>query len=189
MHTGDFRAEPWFLESLTRNPYLQPYLYPHEAQSVFSKPTLSTTLEAIYLDTACVLSPLAVPSKDRATSGLVELMKLFPQSAYFFINSWTWGYEDVLKAIARAFQSEVRHSFLFLFSTLNPYRSTSTDTNILYISAYRTPFYAGSQILMRLRLAFMHANDSIDVNMSLLIMSLGSCTRTLLVTRENELCM
>ena len=26
LHTGDFRAEPWFLESIKRNPFLQPYL-------------------------------------------------------------------------------------------------------------------------------------------------------------------
>ena len=34
-------------------------------------------------------------------------MKHFPESVYFFINSWTWGYEDILKAIAREFQSQV----------------------------------------------------------------------------------
>ncbi|KAG5653171.1 hypothetical protein H0H81_002013, partial [Sphagnurus paluster] len=99
IHTGDFRAEPWFLESMSRNPFLQPYLAPH---SSITKP-----LEAIYLDTASVLSTLCVPSKsqEKATSGLVELMRLIPESAYFFINSWTWGYEDVLKAISREFGS------------------------------------------------------------------------------------
>ena len=25
LHTGDFRAEPWFLDGLTRHPSLQPY--------------------------------------------------------------------------------------------------------------------------------------------------------------------
>jgi DNA cross-link repair 1C protein len=34
-------------------------------------------------------------------------MKLYPNDVYFFINSWTWGYEDVLKAVARAFNSKV----------------------------------------------------------------------------------
>lgn len=101
LHTGDFRAEPWFLESLTRNPFLQPYLY-SERQGPINK-----TLEAIFLDTACVLSPAQVPTKAAATSGLVELMELFPQSANFFLNTWTWGYEDVLKAVAKAFQSKI----------------------------------------------------------------------------------
>ena len=40
-------------------------------------------------------------------AGLIELMKIFPDSVYFFINCWTWGYEDILKAIAREFQSQV----------------------------------------------------------------------------------
>ncbi|KAF5341200.1 hypothetical protein D9611_005904 [Ephemerocybe angulata] len=106
LHTGDFRAEPWFLESLTRNPFLQPYLY-SERQGPINK-----TLEAIFLDTACVLSPAQVPTKAAATSGLVELMELFPQSANFFLNTWTWGYEDVLKAVAKAFQSKASHLFI-----------------------------------------------------------------------------
>ncbi|KAJ6563586.1 beta-lactamase-like protein [Mycena vulgaris] len=104
LHTGDFRAEPWFLDSITRNPFLQSYL-----ASPDSTPgdTLSKSLEAIYLDTASVMSSAAVPTKADATAGLVELMKLLPPTTYFFINSWTWGYEDVLKAVSRAFRSPV----------------------------------------------------------------------------------
>jgi len=89
---------------------------------------VSTTLEVIYLDTASVLSDLQIVTKvrtvfnlhisvrfnrlqDCATMGLIELMKRFPDSVYFFINSWTWGYEDILKAIAREFQSQVMPFF------------------------------------------------------------------------------
>lgn len=69
LHTGDFRAEPWFLESITRNPILQPYLSPTAVPShsdVLNEdvsPVLTRTLEAIYLDTACVMSELNIPSK------------------------------------------------------------------------------------------------------------------------------
>lgn len=35
-------------------------------------------------------------------------MKCYPPHTRFFINTWTWGYEDILKAIARAFDSKVR---------------------------------------------------------------------------------
>jgi hypothetical protein len=68
LHTGDFRAEPWFLDSLTRNPSLQPYLAPRNAATITresgkANSTIVKTLEAIYLDTACVLSKLSVPSK------------------------------------------------------------------------------------------------------------------------------
>ncbi|TFK19414.1 hypothetical protein FA15DRAFT_674467 [Coprinopsis marcescibilis] len=105
LHTGDFRAEPWFLDSLTRNPFLQPYL--HNESSEGKPCPLTRTLEAIYLDTASVLYSKEVPTKHSATSGLVTLMKLFPETTYFFINTWTWGYEDVLKAVASAFQTPI----------------------------------------------------------------------------------
>ncbi|KAF8885084.1 hypothetical protein CPB84DRAFT_1788683 [Gymnopilus junonius] len=111
LHTGDFRAEPWFLESIVRNSFLQPYLSSFQSFTLNSNKSIpnafNKTLEAIYLDTACVMSPLNIPTKESATSGLVGLMMLFPQSVYFFINSWTWGYEDILKAVARAFQSHI----------------------------------------------------------------------------------
>ncbi|KIJ08475.1 hypothetical protein PAXINDRAFT_102543 [Paxillus involutus ATCC 200175] len=117
LHTGDLRAEPWFLSSMTRNPFLQPYLADSaEDLRVFvarregthaEAAGLVRTLEAMYLDTACLLSPVVVPSKGHAVQGLVELIALFPSSTYFFINSWTWGYEDVLKGIARAFHCKI----------------------------------------------------------------------------------
>ncbi|KAJ7474010.1 beta-lactamase-like protein, partial [Mycena latifolia] len=107
LHTGDFRAEPWFLESITRNPFLQPYLASLDAHSSGSGDPLSKTLEAIYLDTASVMSSAIVPTKADATTGLVNLMKLYPPTTYFFINSWTWGYEDVLKAVSRAFRAPI----------------------------------------------------------------------------------
>ncbi|KAJ7620985.1 beta-lactamase-like protein [Roridomyces roridus] len=104
LHTGDFRAEPWFLDSIIHNPFLQPYLATDDSHS---DGTFNERLDAIYLDTACVMSSSAVPTKACATAGLIQLMKLLPPTAYFFINSWTWGYEDVLKAISRAFRSKI----------------------------------------------------------------------------------
>ena len=67
LHTGDFRAEPWFLESLHRNPFLQPYLAlddstPHQVSRTVN-PAILKTLDSIYLDTACVLSTVSVPTK------------------------------------------------------------------------------------------------------------------------------
>ncbi|KAJ7057047.1 beta-lactamase-like protein, partial [Mycena amicta] len=101
LHTGDFRAEPWFLDSLTHNPLLQPYLASNDGMPG-QKP-----LEAIHMDTECVFNTAPVPTKAQATAGLIELMKLLPEDTYFFINSWTWGYEDVLKVISNAFRSRI----------------------------------------------------------------------------------
>jgi hypothetical protein len=71
LHTGDFRAEPWFLDNIRRNSFLQPYLAPPKAQGVtpelldekFSHIPLFKTLDAIYLDTACLFSTDEVPTK------------------------------------------------------------------------------------------------------------------------------
>ncbi|CAL1712191.1 unnamed protein product [Somion occarium] len=113
LHTGDFRAEPWFLDSLKRNPYLQQYVAPpslrprHGPGSCSASRGITKTLDAIYLDTACMFGTEDVPSKDEACNGLMSLMALIPDSSLFFINSWTWGYEDVLKAVARTFQTKI----------------------------------------------------------------------------------
>ncbi|KAF8999333.1 beta-lactamase-like protein [Cyathus striatus] len=104
LHTGDIRIEPWFLDSLKRNPYLQPYLYPDAAAST---QTISKILEAIYLDTASVFTTFSVPTKEEATDGLIELMRMYPPDTHFFLNCWTWGYEDVMKGVARGFQSMI----------------------------------------------------------------------------------
>ena len=69
LHTGDFRAEPWFLESLTRNPLFQRYLSPQDQERVTSDPkqplahSVNSTLEVIYLDTASALSNLQIVTK------------------------------------------------------------------------------------------------------------------------------
>ena len=74
LHTGDFRAEPWFLDDIRRNPFLQPYLTPPETpgsavlgqrDSKYQGDRLYKTLDAIYLDTACLLSTTEVPTKVR----------------------------------------------------------------------------------------------------------------------------
>ncbi|OJA18082.1 hypothetical protein AZE42_09062 [Rhizopogon vesiculosus] len=136
LHTGDLRAEPWFLTSLTRNPFLQPYIPDGEEdlRVVIARGdrqgSLTKTLNAIYLDTACLLRGSMVPTKDNAVKGLVELIALFDTDTYFFVNAWTWGYEDVLKGIARAFQCKLvpleRHSplpeLLNLVSLFRPHR-------------------------------------------------------------------
>lgn len=62
LHTGDFRAETWFLESLKRNPFIQRYIC--KSRTLPSVDVLPT-LDAIYLDTACLLSDYEVPPKVR----------------------------------------------------------------------------------------------------------------------------
>ncbi|KAI6027337.1 beta-lactamase-like protein [Pisolithus microcarpus] len=133
LHTGDMRAEPWFLSSLARNPFLQRYLADSAKnlnvlvarnEVIHMEATgLVKTLEAIYLDTAGLLSITMVPTKECAVQGLVELIAMFPTTTYFFINSWTWGYEDILKGIALAFHCKIhfdRYKYAIYTHTSDP---------------------------------------------------------------------
>ncbi|KAI0632302.1 hypothetical protein C8Q77DRAFT_1265751 [Trametes polyzona] len=112
LHTGDLRAEPWFLDSLRHNPFIQRYLDPsaYGPQPRHRRPhnrAASPKLEAIYLDTACLMNTYEVPTKAEAAAGLSALMSLYPETTRFFINAWTWGYEDIYKAVARTFGAKV----------------------------------------------------------------------------------
>ncbi|KAI0715641.1 beta-lactamase-like protein [Cerioporus squamosus] len=109
LHTGDLRAEPWFLEALKRNPHIQQYIATARPVCKSSEyPTAEPPrLDAIYLDTACILSDYDVPPKDEAAAQLASLMSLYPPSTRFFLNLWTWGYEEIYKAIARTFGAKI----------------------------------------------------------------------------------
>lgn len=86
---------------------MQPYIAPPDTSSA---PAITKRLETIYLDTACMFGTNVVPPKDEAVNALVELMQSYPPSTRFFLNCWTWGYEDLYKAVARQFQCKVRVS-------------------------------------------------------------------------------
>ena len=66
LHTGDFRAERWFLDSIVKEPGLQKYLAVSLPYSRNPRKLVTETLEAIYLDTACLLNENEPPSKVRA---------------------------------------------------------------------------------------------------------------------------
>ncbi|KAL5501731.1 hypothetical protein ACEPAH_8991 [Sanghuangporus vaninii] len=108
LHTGDFRAEPIFIGCIMKNPFLKCYIDRNisKIEGVENK-ELPKTLEAIYLDTASMLNTDNIPSKADAVNGLMELMKAYPTHMRFFINTWTWGYEDILKGVSRTFQSKI----------------------------------------------------------------------------------
>jgi hypothetical protein len=69
LHTGDVRAEYWLLQSLARNPFLQPYIPDTEEDLRVliarnnQTASLTKTLNVIYLDTACMLRGTVVPTK------------------------------------------------------------------------------------------------------------------------------
>ncbi|KAK0530356.1 hypothetical protein OC842_003957 [Tilletia horrida] len=164
LHTGDVRAEPWWVEKLRREPVLQRYIAWDEPgdsqewatsllesgvdtaeeplqstlpppgsfqasaskQNGLSAPLLpsssaassqasacpppestSTVLENIYIDTECLFFTKPALSKTEAVREIVKLIAQFPPTTPVFINCFTWGYEELLIGICRAFGQKI----------------------------------------------------------------------------------
>jgi DNA cross-link repair 1C protein len=96
LYTGDVRSEPWFVNTLTRNPSLIAY-----TNGIY-------TLDKIYLDTSFTRR---IPFQTKA-EGLNELLHKvlqYPPQTIFHLSAWTFGYEDVWIALSKALKSRVCH--------------------------------------------------------------------------------
>jgi len=100
--TGDLRAEPWFIETLLHNPLLSPFIVSTNNRRT-RRPLKE--LDCIYLDTSNVLLNQELLTKQQAVEDLIELIKLYPSTTRFFLNCWTWGYEELLKGIYKEFSN------------------------------------------------------------------------------------
>ncbi|CAE6423160.1 unnamed protein product [Rhizoctonia solani] len=92
LHTGDIRAEPAMQKK---------------------------QLDAVYLDTASFIGTQVVPSKASAVQGLLDMVGMYPKDTLFYVNIWTWGYEDILVGISERFSTRIhvdRHKYLILCS-------------------------------------------------------------------------
>ncbi|KAJ1310046.1 hypothetical protein OPQ81_006799 [Rhizoctonia solani] len=111
LHTGDLRAEPAMVSKLTQSVHIAPYLLTNGEQK--------KQLEAMYLDTASFIGTQMAPSKACAVKGVVDMISMYPKDTLFYINIWTWGYEDILLGIAERFNTKIhvdRHKYLVLCS-------------------------------------------------------------------------
>lgn len=159
LHTGDCRAEKWWLESLVRNPAMQRYTSWEEAKAIASKeemeespmlrsqaeqieatqvvltqaipqaspdsqnsPTQASEspealrtrepertgsrdlrLKNVYIDDEGIASPEWPMAKKDAVLDLISLMERYPSDTNFFIDLFTWGYEEIYLAIGKTF--------------------------------------------------------------------------------------
>ena len=78
LYTGDVRAEPWFLQSVKRNPCLIEYT------------TSLRTLDKIYLDTS-FLQPVQFQTKADGISELLKKVARYPPDTIFHVQAWTYG--------------------------------------------------------------------------------------------------
>jgi len=98
LYTGDIRSEAWWVNSLVQNPVLLPY-------SLGSK-----RLDKMYLDTtfASKSDPYRdFPSKAAGLCELVEKVQRYPKHTVFYVEAWTFGYENVWIALSALLQSPV----------------------------------------------------------------------------------
>lgn len=103
LYTGDVRCEPWFVNAITRSPALIEYTCGIK------------TIDTIYLDTSFVDD---IPFQTKA-EGIVQLLRKvtrYPKDTVFYIQTWTYGYEDVWIALSKALNSPVS---LFIKNTLS----------------------------------------------------------------------
>lgn len=97
-----FVAEPWWVNSLVRNPLVIPYTHGHKC------------LDRIYLDTTFATKKdiyRRFPAKSAGLAELLEKVSEYPKDTVFHFNAWTLGYEDVWIALSNFLRSQVRQSF------------------------------------------------------------------------------
>lgn len=108
LHTGDIRADGPFMETLRNNPAVGRYVEPWPLLPGSSKETAGRRrLDRIYLDTSAMLGTGDMPDRDPVVRDLVHQMSLYPVDTVFFLNVWCFGWEHVVKEVARHFQEPV----------------------------------------------------------------------------------
>ncbi|KAI0544982.1 artemis protein [Xylaria curta] len=94
LYTGDIRCEPRFVTAITQNPNMIEYS------------SGLKTFDRIYLDTSIVNN---YPLQTKA-DGLRELLgkvRKYPKDTIFYLQAWTYGYEEVWIALSKALNSKV----------------------------------------------------------------------------------
>ncbi|TGO24798.1 hypothetical protein BPAE_0094g00060 [Botrytis paeoniae] len=94
LYTGDIRSEPWFVNNLTRSPFLIEYT------------SGMKTLDCIYLDTSNT-GPLEFSTKADGLKELIEKVRKYPPNTKFHFSAWTFGYEEVWAALSRTLDSQI----------------------------------------------------------------------------------
>ncbi|KAL7941391.1 beta-lactamase-like protein [Trichoderma barbatum] len=108
LYTGDIRCEPWFVNAITRSPALIEYTCGLK------------TLDNIYLDTSFT-DDIPFQTKADGISELLHKVVSYPKDTVFYIQSWTYGYEDVWIALSKALRSPIHvdNYKLRIYNSLN----------------------------------------------------------------------
>ncbi|KAK6956629.1 hypothetical protein Daesc_001908 [Daldinia eschscholtzii] len=94
LYTGDIRSEPWWVNSIARSPIMVEYS------------TGLKTLDRMYLDTS-IVDDFPLQTKAEGLRELLEKVARYPNDTIFHIQAWTYGYEEVWVALAKALDSKI----------------------------------------------------------------------------------
>lgn len=121
LYTGDIRSEPWFVNSIARNPALIEYT------------SGIRRLHKVYLDTSFTEN-VPFQTKRDGIAELLQKVKLYPPDTVFYFQTWTYGYEEVWLALSKALKSQVCPlNFTPLAMYANSGRYTWTSIRWAYI--------------------------------------------------------
>ncbi|KJR88251.1 DNA repair protein [Sporothrix schenckii 1099-18] len=95
LYTGDTRLEPWFVNTLVRHPCLAEYT------------AGLRTIDTVYLDTTFVEKGVDFQTKAEGLRELLQTVARYPSDTIFYLRAWTFGYEDIWTALAKALRSKV----------------------------------------------------------------------------------
>ncbi|KAF9361739.1 hypothetical protein BGX26_012460 [Mortierella sp. AD094] len=99
LYTGDARNEALDLQGLSTMP-------------IFSSST--QRIHRLYLDTTyCHQEFQAFPSREFIVSDLVTFINRRPRLAHYYIDAWTFGYEDIWIGLSKAFNTKIHVSPYF----------------------------------------------------------------------------
>ncbi|TEA14653.1 Protein artemis [Colletotrichum sidae] len=109
LYTGDMRSEPWFVNTIARNPAIVEYT------------SGIKVLDKIYIDTSFIQD---VPFEPKS-AGIAELLRKiekYPKDTIFHMQAWTYGYEQVWIALSKALGSKIHVDDykMRVFSALTP---------------------------------------------------------------------
>ncbi|KAL7953632.1 beta-lactamase-like protein [Trichoderma compactum] len=114
LYTGDLRCEPWFVNTITRSPALIEYTCGIK------------TIDTIYLDTSFV-DDIPFQTKAEGIAQLLHKVTRYPKDTVFYIQAWTYGYEDVWIALSKALNSPI-HVDDYKFRIYNSLNTSSSET-------------------------------------------------------------
>lgn len=95
----DYAAESWWVNSLVRNPVVNPFIFGRRK------------LDTLYLDTTFATNTRfhrAFPTKADGLKELLSKVLKYPKTTVFYFHSWTLGYEEVWIALAAALGCQVK---------------------------------------------------------------------------------